>query len=57
MPLTEMTLTLPLDGEATRRYAAEMLAEFSRQCVGFYAEYRTDRDDLPVLRVTFTGAH
>lgn len=49
------TLTLPYSTAHDRRTAAEALATLIREGLGFRAEFEADRDDLPVLRVTFTG--
>lgn len=49
------TLTLPYSTAHDRRTAAETLAALVREGLGFRAELGADRDDLPVLRVTFTG--
>ena len=49
------TLTLLYTTPQDRRAAAETLAALVREGLTFRAEERVDRDDLPALRVTFTG--
>lgn len=49
------TLTLPYTTAQERRAAAETLAALVREGLTFRAEVGADRDDLPALRVTFTG--